>query len=387
MTNRWAVLALLFAIRCTMGFQFQTAAALSPTIMQTFGVGIADLGLLVGLYLSPGILLAAPSGGLARRYGDKTMVAVGLGLMIAGGAIMIFAESWEGQIAGRAVAGFGGVLLNVLMSKMVADWFAGREIATAMGIFVNSWPVGIALALAVAPAIAGEAGLSGAHAVAVALAAAGLLALAAFYRQPAQGAAAASAGGGLSRAVMAGVIVAGSIWGVYNAGLAMIFSFGPAMLAERGWSEAAASSATSIVLWLAAISIPFGGFLADRTGRLRTVMIGCFVLFAAALPIAARTEAVIPMFVVLGLVSGLAAGPIMALPAQILSAENRAIGMGVFLTIYYIAALVGPVFAGWVAELRGSAVVTFDLGAAMLVGCCLLLWLFDRCAALSDERT
>jgi hypothetical protein len=32
------------------------------------------------------------------------------------------------------LAGTGGVLLNVLMSKMVTDWFAGKEIATSMAV-------------------------------------------------------------------------------------------------------------------------------------------------------------------------------------------------------------------------------------------------------------
>jgi hypothetical protein len=39
------------------------------------------------------------------------------------------------------------------MTKMVADWFAGKEIATAMAIFVNSWPAGIALGLLTLPLI------------------------------------------------------------------------------------------------------------------------------------------------------------------------------------------------------------------------------------------
>ena len=38
--------------------------------------------------------------------------------------------------AGRGVAGIGGVLLKLLMSKMVTNRSAGREIATAMAIFI-----------------------------------------------------------------------------------------------------------------------------------------------------------------------------------------------------------------------------------------------------------
>jgi MFS family permease len=67
--------------------------------------------------------------------------------MVVGGLVMAFGVGWPAQLSGRLLAGFGGVLLNVLMSKMVTDWFAGREIATAMAIYVNSWPFGIAIAL------------------------------------------------------------------------------------------------------------------------------------------------------------------------------------------------------------------------------------------------
>ena len=39
------------------------------------------------------------------------------------------------------------------MTKMVTDWFAGKEIATAMAIFVNSWPAGVAVSLLALPLI------------------------------------------------------------------------------------------------------------------------------------------------------------------------------------------------------------------------------------------
>lgn len=388
MTNRWGVLALLFGVRCAMGFQFQTTAAVSPSIMQAFGVGIADVGLLIGLYLSPGILLAAPGGGIGRRFGDKTVVSAGLILMIAGGVVMASAPGWEGQLLGRALAGIGGVLLNVLMSKMVADWFVGREIATAMGVFVNSWPIGIAIALAVAPLIDGAGGLPAVHGVAVALAALGLLALWRLYRQPPLSAAEGpTAATGLRGAALAAVVTAGFIWGLYNAALAMVFSFGPAMLAERGWSAVAASSAVSVALWLVAVSVPLGGVIADRLGRDRLVMLVCFGLFAAALPVAARSEAVVTMFAILGLVGGLAAGPIMSLPALVLRTENRALGMGVFFTIFYVLTVFAPIVAGVLADMSASAAAAFDLGAAMLIACAPTLWLFDRLAAAVRRGT
>ena len=73
--------------------------------------------------------------------------------MTAGSLVMATTDVWGWQMAGRLVSGAGGVLLTVQLTKMGTDWFAGKEIATAMAIFVNSWPAGVAISLLVLPAI------------------------------------------------------------------------------------------------------------------------------------------------------------------------------------------------------------------------------------------
>ncbi len=45
------------------------------------------------------------------------------------------------------LSGIGAVLFNVVLTKMVADWFAGKEIVTAFGVMLGAWPGGIALGL------------------------------------------------------------------------------------------------------------------------------------------------------------------------------------------------------------------------------------------------
>ncbi|MBN9278977.1 MAG: MFS transporter [Hyphomicrobium sp.] len=381
MQNRWTVLALLFTVRLAMAFQFQAAGAVSPAFMNTYGVALADIGLLISIYLAPGILFAVPGGEIGRRFGDKSVVLFGLALMIAGGLVMAMATSWHGQLAGRLLAGIGGVLINVLMSKMVTDWFAGKEIATAMAIFVNSWPAGIAIALMVLPVVAAAGGVVAVAATTAVLALIGLILLAALYQAPtdqrmAAGAASTWPEGNALRAVLA----AGCIWGLYNAALGMVFGYGTALLTERGWSLTTAGSATSLVLWLVALSVPLGGFIADRTGRPREVMLAGFALFALALFAGARADAVVLTFVMLGLVSGLPAGPIMSLPSRVLAASTRATGMGLYFSMFYVTVVLAPILAGRLAEFAGTARATFDLGVAMLLGCMALVWCFDRLA-------
>ncbi len=268
-----------------MAFQFQSVAAVAPLLGTKFGVSLADIGLLIGLYFTPGVALALPGGAIGQRLGDKSTVLCALLLMLIGQIAMLLSDSWGMQIAGRLIAGAGGVLLNVQMTKMVTDWFAGREIATAMAVFVNSWPAGIALSLLTLPAIGISQGIVAVYLTVAVLIGLGIILLLAGY-QPAPDTPAISASSTWpDRGALLAVIAAGLIWGLFNVGFAIVFSFGPTMLVEQGWSITAAGSAISIVLWIAVFSVPSGGLLADRTKRPQTILaIGCLV-FAVPMPI------------------------------------------------------------------------------------------------------
>jgi cyanate permease len=82
--NRWIILAVLFVVRLTMAFQFQSVAAVAPLLGSEFGVSLADIGILIGLYFTPGLALALPGGAIGRRFGDKTTVLGALILMPIG---------------------------------------------------------------------------------------------------------------------------------------------------------------------------------------------------------------------------------------------------------------------------------------------------------------
>ncbi len=381
MRNRWVILAILFTVRLTIAFQFQSVAAVAPLLGEHFGVGIAEIGFLIGLYFTPGIALSLPSGAIGHKFGDKATVLGALALMLVGSLAMAFGETWSWQIAGRLLGGAGGVLLNVQFTKMVTDWFAGKEIATAMGAFVNSWPAGVALSLVILPSIGTAYGVKTVFVVVSALIFAGAL-LSLAYQQPLQTTAAAGPSSArLTLNTTMAVSVAGLLWGLFNAAFAVIFSFGPTMLVERGWSIAQAGSAISIVLWIAVFSVPLGGVLADRFKRPQAMLVAGCMLFAALMLVFAHSSAVISTLIVLGIVSGQPAGPIMSLPARVLQPATRALGMGLFYTLYYAPMVIGPMIAGAAAKSTGSAVAAFDCGAVALVMCPPLLWVFNRIAA------
>jgi predicted MFS family arabinose efflux permease len=375
MTSRWHVLGLLFLVRTTMAFQFESVAAIGPVLQRQFNVGLPDIGMLIGLYLLPGVVIALPGGAIGRALGDKRTVLVGCAIMFVGNVIMAFSDLWAAQVGGRLLTGIGGVVLNVVSSKMVADWFAEREIATAMALFLNSWPFGIAIALLALPPLGVAEGYKAVFFLAADLVGAAALLLAFVYKDrilediPKDGPR-------MERQTILLVTLAGLIWGLFNTAIAMIFSFGINVLLEQGWGITSSGSAISLVLWLTIFTVPLGGFTADRV-RSKGVLIAASTLLAALLMFAAsRTSYTLAVLIAFGLICGFPAGAMMALPASVLKPQNRAGGMGIFFTIFYLTMSLGPVIAGRLAGYTGRAATALDFGAVLLVACPIVLALF-----------
>ncbi len=192
-----------------------------------------------------------------------------------------------------------------------------------MAIFVNSWPAGVAVALLVLPLIGTAWGVSAVHLSVAVLIGCGFVLLAIGYRSSADSVVTSTARTRPERKAAIAVIAAGLIWGLFNVSFALIFSFGPSMLVERGWSIASAGSAISIVLWLTVGSVPLGGYLADRTGRPELLLVGGCIVSAMLMLVLPRSGAVISTLVAIGLVCGNPAGPIMSLPARVLQPATR----------------------------------------------------------------
>lgn len=388
MSNRWSILFVLFFARLAMAFQFQSVAALSPIIVQSYAVSLVDIGLLIGLYLGPGVVVAIPGGTIAARFGDKRVVALSLAMMVTGSALAGLGTEWGWLVTGRLLAGVGGVIINIVMTKMLVDWFVGREIATAMGFYIGSWPLGIALALLTLPGIAAMGGLGLAWFAIVLIIALALALFLFVYHPPPTDAGPVPQLKSKNLPWLA-LLSAASIWAFYNAAFSMLFSFGPLLLTERGLSATMASSTVSIFIIFCGIFIPLGGVVADRTGRRDTVimtsLVGCAILLPAVLyvPLSSAPWT----FAIGGLILGLGAGPIMTLPSLILRPEARAFGMGVFFAIYYAVMMVAPTIAGAMADRAGKTDVTFLLGSGMLILCVAALALFRRVAvAPGPER-
>ncbi len=372
MQGRWRALAILTAARTSLGLQFQSISSVSPMLLDDVGLHFADLGTLIGLYFLPGVFVAVPAGALGARFGDKRVVVAGLVLMTAGGVLTALAGGFTGLAVGRVLSGLGAILLNVAMSKMVTDWFAGREIVLAMSIFVNSFPVGLGLALMTLGPLASVAGWPAGLLAAALFAFAAMVLVALAYERHPNDAAAQDAKGlriaSLAPAEIVLVCVAGAIWGIYNGGFAVMFGFAPTFLASIGYATAQVGVLIASATWLAVLSVQVGGGIAHRWGHAGALMGVGIVAWSACLVAFAQGGAwVSPALVAGGLLMGLPAGVIMSLPAQALRPEHRAVGMGLFYLWLYIGHGLLPPLAGWLQDRLAHPNVALYATAAIVL--------------------
>jgi MFS family permease len=378
MNGRWLILAVLTFARTVMGFQFQSVAAISPFIIDYFQMSYAVLGTVIGLYLFPGAAVALPGGVLAQRYGDKLIVCTGLAAMTLGTVLMGVSSNYTVLIMGRVISGCGAVLLNVLVTKMVTDWFQGREIVTALGILITSWPLGIALALVVLPKLALATSWSAAMYATAVMSGAAFVLVAALYRTPANndGSLSVQPNIRLSRRELALATLGGMVWTFYNIGFIIVLAFGPEFLVASGHGALAASAMVSAVSWIIIPAIPIGAWAAERIGRPDVTMVMCFFFASLAIWSLVIVGPSPALFATIGLVFGPPAGLIMALSGEAAPPERRAVTMGIFFTCYYVGMGVFPAIAGYAGDMTGSAAAPLWLAGVMtiLAGLCLVLF-------------
>lgn len=364
--TRWHMLALLFAARVGLGVNFQAMGSAGDQLSETFGLSYAQIGLMIGFFMAPGLFLALPAGYAGRFVSDRLLCGLGLtGLAI--GALVTAAAPGADQIAfGRLFAGAGSLFAMLYFTKMAADWFEGREMATAMSILVMSWPFGIAIGQVGHTWLAEAFGWRVPFLAAAAYCAVAALAVFALYRAPNDLPRLQPTGKtGLLPREWALVACAGVAWGAFNAGYVTYLSFGPEMLKAQGLGVLAAASVISVGSWIMIGSGTICGHIADRLGHTNRILAVTTAAAIVALLLLSVPGAGLGASLLFGLVGMAPAGVIIALAGQAVAVERRAFGMGVFLTIYYAIITAAPPLAGWIFDRTGAPDGAILLGVAL----------------------
>ena len=389
MSKRWLVLAVLAFARIAMGFQFQAVASVSPFLVEEFGIDYASIGTLIGLYLLPGVVLALPGGWLGRRFGEKRMVLGGLALMAVGGAVSAYGTSYAILVTGRVLTGVGVVLQFVLMTKMLADWFKGKELVFAMSLYLNGWPIGIGLALVTQVGLATAYSWRTVFLATAVFCAFTFVVLALLYRSPSaqKVSVAATADSRLTLREILMVSFAGLIWTFVNAGWVITVSFSPGYLRSQGVELNEAATVTSLATWLGVIGLPLGGWLASRLGRPNAFIVASMAIGGLAVLAVPFTSAYALCFSVIGLIIFLPAGIMAALPIEVLRPESRAMGLGLFYTWWYAGMAALPPLGGWSYDVTGNPAAPILCAAAFVFMTLVALLCFRLCQRMPAGRS
>jgi cyanate permease len=358
LTNRWAVLALIFLIGVALPMQFQSVPALAPFLVSQVGLSYTDIGVLTGLFMFPGIFLAAPGGLLAARIGDKAAMMLGLAIML--GAALLFAatESYAVMFASRLLGGTGAVLITILLPKVVTDWFVGREIATALATVASSFGLGVGLAMALLPTIADVTSWPIAIIANTAITVLAMIILFVFFRPPERVDTTVNNRPALwilNRAEFVLSMLAGIGRTLFSTGYVVFMSFTPPLLMAQGMSVAEAGLLTSLAAVVSIASVPLGGVFSDKTGKPNYfIVVGAVgtALSCVLLPYIAPALVWILLF---GLLRGGCTGGIMALPSQVLRPESRNAGFAVASALYFIGMAAFPAIAGYLLDATANA--------------------------------
>ncbi|MGY3620964.1 MFS transporter [Bradyrhizobium sp. USDA 10063] len=377
MPRRWIVLAVLFAARATTGFQFQSVGSTTNFLMHDLALGYAQLGMLLGAYLLPGIVVAFPAGLIGRRVRETTLGLSGLALMAMSGIALSYCDSFAAALIARVIGGVGATIVILVATKMTTDWFAGREIVLAMSLLQMSWPFGAMIALPAQTYLAQSLGWPAVMASSAMLALVVLGAFTLLPRSPVQAEATTAARTGLPVRTLVPILVAGVIWGAMNLACVLFFSYAPQLMVAQGASPTGAASLVGLAIWLTIVAIPAGGYLVERSGRPVAAIIACGLVAALALALFVANVHPTVACLVFGVAIGPLSGAILSLPTRVLEPCDRSPGFGLFFTCFYILMAIGPSAAGRLQDAWGKPSAALIAGAVLLAAMAPLSLLFS----------
>jgi predicted MFS family arabinose efflux permease len=380
-----AILAGITLARIAFGYQLQTVGTLGPALVAEFGIGYAALGTLIGLYMLPGAAVALPSGLLGRRFGEGKVLGLGLTLMAAGNLLPLAVPGWTGLAVARVAAGTGAVTLAVMQGKIIADWFRGGSFVAATGLVVGGFPIGVGLCQLITPPLTARFGWRAALVVGGGLALVAALLFILGYRQ-AEGSAAPRRFALPSRRECLLVLIAGLVWTAYNCAYFGFLSYVPSLMHGRGHGAGQTALAMTLATWPNIPAILLGGMAAARLGNLPVFAIG-MTLCATATAGMGLTDHWLAWPILFGTLGSIQPGVIVAAGTLSARAENRAVGMGIFYTTYYIGGALSPAICGRAADLFGGPQAALATAAIISALALPLFWLHQSLSASGAGRT
>lgn len=166
---RWLILALSCFIMFGNYYAFDNPSALNRQLRrwmpkQSHAEYEYRLNLIYTIYSAPNVILPFFVGRALDRVGSRSFL-IGLSVLVCAGqlifAVGVTVQSWTWMLIGRLIFGFGGESLAVAQSRLVTEWFLGRELGLAIGLTLSIARIGTVFNNNISPRIASTSPASG----------------------------------------------------------------------------------------------------------------------------------------------------------------------------------------------------------------------------------
>ena len=326
-TRRWLVLA-AGTVALTAGSTFQYGLAYLIPALRAGGLSLAQAGVIVACPTAGLLLTLVAWGAAADRWGERRILAAGLG--VAGLVLVAAARARSMATLGAClvVAGAAGASVYAASGRLILGWFAARERGLAMGIRQSAQPLGVAVAALALPSLATR-GLAAAFAFLGGFCLLAAALVVAVVRDPV-------CGGERAQAQRGSPYRTGVLWRIHAASALLVVpqftvsTFALVFLVEaRGWRAPAAGALLAVAAAGGAASRLGAGHWSDRQGsRMRPMRLLALATTAA----------------LLALVLSAVAAPVLAVPILLAAAVLVVSTNGLAFTA--VAELAGPSWAG-----------------------------------------
>ncbi|UJW33393.1 MFS transporter [Saccharothrix sp. AJ9571] len=303
--RRWLILGLgLLAQAASCAFLYGIPF-LVPVLREAEGLSLAAAGAVVAAPSIGLLLTLIVWGAAADRYGERLIMALGLG---ASGLLVSYAAlasiSLPVLFAVFLLAGAATASVNAASGRVVMGWFSASERGTAMGLRQTAQPIGVGIAALALPPLAQAHGWRGALLFPGLLAVAVAVLVAALVTDPPRPEPA-----GDTTIKPPSPYREPTLWRLHGASALLVVpqfavsAFAPVYLvAVRGWSPLAAGWFLAAVQVLGALARIGSGYWSDRVGSRLRPMRRLAVASAAVMLLVAAGDATVPWLAVIALV-------------------------------------------------------------------------------------
>jgi MFS family permease len=139
------IVGLLFAAMYAVGLQ--EIPPILELLVADLGLTYAQAGSLMTVFSLPGFLVAILWGVVITKYGSRKMGALSIFLFSIGSAVCFLAPDYLALLVGRTIMGLGAQAFPIIAASTISEWFIGREIGLAMGVYTSSIPLGTIVAI------------------------------------------------------------------------------------------------------------------------------------------------------------------------------------------------------------------------------------------------